>query len=123
MDNATSQKIREALGKSTSVGIIVGPEPTIDIMAAGLAIYLLLKQANKRVSIACPTEPIVELSSLVGIDKVQPGLGGDAGDLVVSFPYNDGEIDKVSYTIEEGFLNIIVKAGEKGISFDDQDIR
>jgi nanoRNase/pAp phosphatase (c-di-AMP/oligoRNAs hydrolase) len=123
MDNAVAQKIRDALAKSQSVGIIVAPDPSIDIMAAGLSLYLLLKEANKTVSIACPTEPIVELSSLVGIDKVQPGLGGEAGDLVVSFPYNDGEIDKVSYTIEDGYLNIIVKAGEKGISFDDQDIR
>jgi|SRR5579885_596772 len=123
MDNATAQKIRDAIGKSASIGIVVAPNPTIDIMAAGLSVYLLLKEANKKVTIACPTEPIVELSSLVGINKVQPGLGGEEGDLVVSFPYEEGEIDKVSYTIEEGYLNIIVKAGEKGISFDDQDIR
>jgi hypothetical protein len=92
-------------------------------MAAALGLYLSLKKTSKPTVIASPTNPIVEVASLVGIDKVQTSLGGDAGDLVVSFPYEDGEIDKVSYTLENGQLNIVVKAGEKGLSFNDQDVR
>ena len=34
-----------------------------------------------------------------------------------------GEIEKVSYTLEDGYLNIVVKAGEVGLTFSEQEIR
>lgn len=123
MDKTTIQKLKDAIAKSNSIGVAVGQNPTIDEMGAALSLYLLLKNANKRVSIASPSDPIVEISSLVGIDKVQRNFGGDAGDLVVSFPYKEGEIEKVSYTLENNFLNIIVKSSEQGLTFDEKDIR
>jgi len=123
MDKNTIQKLKDAIGKGNSIGIAVGQNPTIDKMGAALSLYLMLRSANKRVSIASPTDPIVEISSLVGIDRVQRHFGGDAGDLVVSFPYREGEIEKVSYTLENNFLNIIVKASEQGLSFQEQDVR
>jgi nanoRNase/pAp phosphatase (c-di-AMP/oligoRNAs hydrolase) len=123
MDNATAQKIKDAITKSNSIGIVVGANPSLDQMAAALSLYLFLKQTNKKLTVACPTNPLVEISSLVGINKVQTTLGGEAGDLVVSFPYVEGEIEKVSYTLEEGFLNIIVKASEQGLSFEEKDVR
>ena len=60
----------------------------------------------------------------MGIDKVVLQFQEEArGDLVVSFPYKDeGEIEKVSYTIDNGYLNIIVKSGEQGLSFSEQDV-
>lgn len=125
MDKTTLQKLKDAIGKSNSIGIAVGSNPSVDEMGAALALYLLLRNANKKVSVASPTDPIVEISSLVGINKVQRQFGGDAGDLIVSFPYQDGEIEKVSYTLDEqnSLLNIIVKASAQGLSFDDQDVR
>lgn len=125
MDKTVLQKLKDAIGKSNSIGIAVGSNPSVDEMGAALSLYLLLKNANKKVSIASPTDPIVEISSLVGINKVQRQFGGDAGDLVVSFPYQEGEIEKVSYTLDEqnSLLNIIVKASAQGLSFDDQDVR
>ena len=66
---------------------------------------------------------IVAISSLFGIDKVKTALSRDGGDLIVSFPYKEGEIEKVSYTLEDGYLNIVVKAGEQGLSFIEQDVK
>src|SRR5476651_778757 len=123
MDNVTIQKLKDAIAKSNSIGIAVGGNPTLDEMGAALSLYLLLKNANKRVSIASQADPIVEISSLVGIDKVQRNFGGDAGDLVVSFPYKEGEIEKVSYTLENNFLNIIVKSSEQGLTFREEDVK
>src|SRR5579864_3897741 len=123
MDKNTIQKLKDAIGKSNNIGIAVGQNPSIDEMGAALALYLMLRRANKRVTIASPTDPIVEISSLVGIDRVQRNFGGDAGDLVVSFPYKEGEIEKVSYTLENNFLNIIVKSSEQGLSFNEQEIK
>lgn len=124
MDNNTIQQIKDVIAKSSSIGVAAPKNPTMDEMAAALSLYLLLKNANKNVSIASPSDPIVENASLVGIDKVQKSLsgGGGSGDLTVSFPYTEGEIEKVSYTLEEGYLNIIVKAAEQGLSFDEKDV-
>lgn len=123
MDNATFQRIKDLVLKHQEIGVIVGQNPTLDEMAAGLGMFLSLKLMGKAVAIVSPTAPTVSLSSLVGIDKVQQNLGGAGGDLTVAFPYKEGEIEKVSYTLENGFLNIQVKAGEKGLSFSQQDIQ
>jgi nanoRNase/pAp phosphatase (c-di-AMP/oligoRNAs hydrolase) len=121
MDSQALEKIKELLSKNDKISIAIGKNPGIDEMAAALALYLSLIQSGKSVSIACPTEPIVEVSSLVGIDKVKTAFDSNASDLRVSFP-DRGDIEKISYTREDGFINIIVKAGEQGLSFDERDI-
>lgn len=124
MDNTVTQRFKDILSQHDRVGIMVGKNPTVDDMAAALALYLSLKAANKSVTIASASQPLVEHSSLVGINEVKSALGGSAtGDLVVSFPYQEGEIEKVSYTIENSFLNIVVKAGQNGLAFTEQDVR
>ncbi len=124
MDNNVVQQIKDAIAQSQSIGVVAPKNPSMDEMAAALSLYLLLKSTNKNVSIASPSDPIVEISSLVGIDKVEKALkgSGGVGDLTVSFPYTEGEIEKVSYTLEEGYLNIIVKAAEQGLTFDEKDV-
>jgi hypothetical protein len=126
MDNNTLEQIKDTLAKGKSIGVAAPKNPSLDEMAAALAFFLVLKNSDKNVSIASPTDPLVEVSSLVGIDKVQKrfsGSGSGEGDLTVSFPYTEGEIEKVSYTLEEGHLNIIVKASEQGLSFDEKDVQ
>lgn len=125
MDNNTIQQIKDAISQSQSIGITAPKNSSMDEMAAALSLYLILKNSGKTVSIASPTDPLVEIASLVGIDKVEKtlkGSGGSNGDLTVSFPYTEGEIEKVSYTLEEGYLNIIVKASEQGLTFDEKDV-
>ena len=123
MDNQTVQKIKDLILAHQQIGVLIGSNPSVDKMAAGLGLYLTLKQMGKEVVIACPTDPIVAVSNLVGVDKVQKSLGtGEGGDLTVAFPYKEGEIEKVSYTLENGFLNIVVKEGEKGLSFSQNDV-
>ena len=123
MDSLILEKIKDLLSKNETIGIAVGKNPGIDEMAAALALFLAFSDSPKRVTVVCPTEPIVELSSLVGIDKVRRAFdGGTTGDLTVTFPYEEGEIEKISYTLEEGKLNILVKAGENGLSFNEKDV-
>ncbi len=123
MDTSATQKIAEILQKNQTISIVVGKNARFDDMAAALSLYLSLKTDGKQVAVASPVEPLVELSSLVGINKVKTSLGSDKGDLTVSFPYEEGEIEKVSYTLENGLLNIIVKAGQNGLSFSEKDIQ
>lgn len=123
MDSVMLERIKDLLAKNENIGIAVGKNPGIDEMAAALSLYLALSGASKKITVVCPTEPIVEVSSLVGIDKVKKSFDGGAnGDLTVTFPYREGEIEKISYTLEEEKLNILVKAGENGLSFNEKDV-
>lgn len=122
MDNLMVNKVRDLLETSENIGIAVGRDPGIDEMAGALSLYLALIQEGKKVTIASPENPIVKVSSLVGIDKVKKGFDADQGDLTVTFPYKEGEIEKISYTLEDGKLNILVKAGSQGLSFDENNI-
>lgn len=125
MDTQIQQTIIDQIQRATNVGIAVAKNPSVDQMAAALGLYLALKKLGKNTIVGCPTEPIVEISNLVGIDRVKTTVTSNGGDLIVSFPYREGEIEKVKYTLEEetGTLNIIVEAGEKGLLFDEKDVK
>src|SRR3989344_3968276 len=123
MDNLTFPKIKEAIEKYNNIGIAIASSSSLDSTAAALSLHLSLKNLGKNVTIASPSTPLVEVSSLVGIDEVSNGCGGAGGDLIVSFPYKEGEIEKVSYTRDENYLNIVVKAGELGLNFNEKDIK
>lgn len=122
MDNLTFSKIKEAIEKYTNIAIATAKDPSVDEMGAALSLFLALKPLGKNLIVVTPNDPLVEVSSLVGIDEVKTSLGSSSGDLVVSFPYKEGEIEKVSYTRDDNFLNIVVKAGEKGLNFNEKDV-
>lgn len=123
MDNNNFQKVRDLIDKNDKIAIALGKDASIDSMAAALTISLALTQLGKKPTVVSVSEPLVEHSSLIGINNVKSTFSGDGGDLVVSFPYKEGEIEKVSYTIESGFLNIVVKAGQLGLTFQEQDVQ
>lgn len=117
------QRLKDILNKDGSYAIVVGNNYTIDEMGAALALQLALKTNGKNVSVVSGKQPLVEVSSLVGIDQVKSRFESSNGDLVVSFPYQEDEIGKVSYTLEAGFLNIIVKPKDNNtLSFGEKDV-
>ncbi|MBP9716528.1 MAG: hypothetical protein KBD51_01150 [Candidatus Levybacteria bacterium] len=116
------QRLREIFDRESSFAIVVGHDYTIDEMGASLSLYLTLSSLGKDVSVISTKQPLVEVSNLVGIDRVKSGYESKNGDLVVSFPYQGDEIGKVSYTLEAGFLNIIVKPKENALSFGEKDV-
>ena len=117
-----TQKLTEIFDKGGTFAIVIGSTYTVDEMGAALALYLALSSKGKDVTVISTKQPLVEVSNLVGIDKVKPGFESETGDLVVSFPYQNDEIGKVSYTLEAGFLNIIVKPKDNFLSFGEEDV-
>ena len=121
MDNVN--KFREILDKSGEVVIVVGQNYSMDEMASALSFHLALRSSGKTSTVISSKEPLVEVSNLVGIDKVKKSYEGSGGDLIVQFPYEEGEIEKISYTLEEGSLNIVVKPSGDSLSFGENEVR
>ncbi len=102
------QKAVEILQKSNSGAVLLPQNPSQDGIAAALALYLGLSRMGKNVTIACSTP--VE-SELMAADKIGSTLATSGNDLVISLPYTDGSVDKVSYYTEGNSLNIVVVPG------------
>lgn len=112
MDNLKLQEIQNTIGSAKSILVVTHRNPSIDSLAATLSLYLSLLKAGKNVTVACPSEPIVEQSDLVGIDQIKTKLTGK--NILVSIEdYEEGSIEKVSYTEEQGRFNLVIQPGEK----------
>lgn len=111
-----SQSILENISVASGVVVLLPENPPFQAVAAGLALYLALKNSGKNVDIACKTSMIVDSNRLVGIDQVKTKLSGR--NLVISFDYVKDAIEKVSYNVEMEKFNLVIqpKAGHKPLS-------
>jgi hypothetical protein len=116
------QRLKEILDRPGATSIVVGENYGLDEMASALALNLAFSAQGKQVGVISKKQPQVEVSNLVGIDQVKSKFESASGDLVVSFPFRDDEIGKVSYTLENGLLNIIVKPKGENLSFSEKDV-
>lgn len=107
--------IQEILAAAKSIFIVLPKNSDYDKVAAGLALFLSLKQTGRQVSIASPRQMTVEFSSLVGVDKIKNKL--DGRNLIISFDYIEDSIEKVSYNIEGGKFNLVIQPKEGFPSF------
>lgn len=98
-------KIADIINKGASGLIILCANPSVDAIAAATSLYISLNKMGKSVGLACST-PVQ--SDLVASDKIQPGLGSSGENLVISFPYSEGSIDKVDYNIQGSFFNLTI---------------
>lgn len=91
---------------SKSVLILLPARPYFDQVAAGLGLYLALRD-RKNVAVSCPTPMLVEFNRLVGVNKV--GSEGGNKNLTLRFAnYPATNIEKVSYDIENGEFKLMV---------------
>lgn len=103
-------QIRTLIEQMKEILILITPDPNLDQVASALSLYLSLISHGKQVSITCPTPMTVEFSHLVGVDKVSNKIDATAGNnLVISFPYQEGSIEKVSYNIEDNAFNLVIE--------------
>ena len=117
-------QLNSLLSTSQEIGIVIGRTQNIDKMGAALSLYLSLTDSSRNVQIVSSQEPIVELSNLVGVDKIGKQFSGLTKGITVSVPYNEGEVEKVSYSTEGDRMNFNILAGESGLKpFTMQDIQ
>ncbi len=103
--NNVLPKIVEIITKGQNGVILLPANATSDAVAAGTSLYLGLLKQGKNVAIVCST-PIK--SDYIGSDKIQPSLSVGGDNLVVSFPYSDGAIDKIDYHIQGDKFNLVI---------------
>ena len=101
------EQIRELITKNDSGVIVLPSKATQDAIAAGTSLYLALTKLGKNVALVCESMP---QSDLIGVDKIKNSLSVGGDNLVISFPYKDGSIDKIDYLpdIEKGRFNVII---------------
>lgn len=100
-------KVKELLDKSQDILIVTHEHPTFDSIGSALSLYLGLAGLGKRVTVACPDDMTVGLSSFVGVNKISKELGKK--NFVISLDYVDGSIEKVSYNIENNKFNLVIE--------------
>ncbi|MFO0703240.1 MAG: hypothetical protein U0525_00780 [Patescibacteria group bacterium] len=93
------------IGPSQMPAVVLPTNPSPDAVSAGLALYFALGKQGKQAMIACPTPVNYDIP---GVEHVKTSFTGGGRNLVISFPYTDGSVDKVDYRIENGSFNLIV---------------
>jgi len=98
-------KLVELIQNDQSGVICLPPQPTQDAVAAATALYMGLSHIDKNVSLVC-AQPVK--SSLHASDKINTEFATPGDSLVVSFPYEEGGVDKVDYYIENDRFNVVI---------------
>lgn len=94
-----------------SILILLPNKPFFDQVAAGLSLYLSLRNA-KDAQIACESPMTVEFNRLIGVNKISGELGNK--NLVIRFTdYQANDIERVSYDIENGQFRLSVIPKDK----------
>ncbi len=111
--------IKSTLDKSHKILILTPDKPSFDAVAASLALYLILRQAGKEVIVASNSQPLVRDSHLVGLDKLKTEIG--QANLVISFPYQEVQVNKVVSDIQGDTFNLIIepKPGHQPVKIED----
>jgi len=104
--NDQLQELKSRLGTANTVLLTIKEDPSQDIVASALALYLSLKQSGKSVSIVSSSSPVVRDSHLVGLDKITQDIGGT--NLTITFDVPENVIDKVTSNTDGGHLNLII---------------
>jgi len=103
--NTTLPRVSDIITKGSSGIVVLPTNPSQDAIAGATALYLGLLKLGKNVTIVS-SSPIK--SDMVAVDKIQSSLSVGGDNLVVSFPYTDGAIDKIDYHIQGDKFNLVI---------------
>ncbi|MDA1316482.1 MAG: DHH family phosphoesterase [bacterium] len=113
-------QIRDVLTKQESGIIAIPANPTPDAIAAATALYMALLKMGKNMSIVAS---VIPQSDLPGADKIKTSVTTGGDNLIVSFPYEDGTIDKVDYNIEGNRFNLVIVPRQGSNKLEPNDIQ
>lgn len=100
-------KVKELLDKATNVVVATHEHPTFDSIGSAVTLSLGLASLGKKVTVVCPDPITVELSSFIGVQKIQKEIANK--NFIISLDYTEGSIEKVSYNIEGNKFNLVIE--------------
>lgn len=106
-----NNNLKSILDLSKSLLIVLPKRPLFDQVAAGLSLFLSLRE-EKEVEIYCPDPMLVEFNSLIGVDKVKNDFGNK--NLALLFEnYKAVNAEKIAWdeNKEDLLLYVVPKAG------------
>lgn len=121
MDNTNSQlkKTIKALNDGKSYLICLTQNPSDDSIAAATSLYLGLSKNGKSVSIVSADEI---KSSLIGADKIKGDIAVSGDNLIITFPYSEGAVDKIDYYIQGDKFNISIQPSSSKTKLSEKDV-
>lgn len=114
-------QLENLLTQAQNVLIFLPADPTYDKIAAGLGMYLGLIKQGKLATIASPTPIRVADADLVGVDKIKNSLDGK--NMIVSFPYEEGAIENVSYNFDNNKFNLVIEPKTDSLQFKQEEVK
>jgi nanoRNase/pAp phosphatase (c-di-AMP/oligoRNAs hydrolase) len=111
MEKAEVQAIKDILTQSNRVLLVTRERPSVDGLSAALALAETLKVLQKTVTVACSGQLPEEAKTIPGIEGLQTEV--KPTNLVISFDYVEGMVEKVSYNIEGDQFNLILAGRDK----------
>ncbi len=106
MSKPDTTKLKQLLQDAKHVMVFLPENPHFDAVSSALSLKLALISIGKNVTVLCPQEITVEFNRLVGVDTVASTFG--TRHLVISFPGQTEHVDKISYNVENGELQLVV---------------
>lgn len=121
-NNTDFARVSKITQEQSSLAICLPTVLTVDNLAAATALYLALTKLSKQVSL-CSVGVVPKEIDLVGIEKITKEISTDGDNLIVSFPYKEGAIDKVTYNIEDERFNLVITPHEGRTRLDPSQVR
>ena len=106
-DNKALTPLKNDLNSAKSIIIVLPPDPSKDLVDAGISLHLALKESGKQSQIGCGSEIHVD-SSTEGASEITDSIG--SRNLVIAFDYLEENLDKVDYDVrDDGKFYLLVK--------------
>lgn len=119
--DASLTELKNILPNAKSILIALPANPSTDILAASLALFLILEAAHKEATVVCETDITVAKSHLFGVDHVQKNIhsvgGGNLTLTLEGVAASDNTVpalQKLDWYAENNNLNLVfhVLAGQ-----------
>ncbi|HCQ31724.1 TPA: hypothetical protein DIU27_05115 [Candidatus Collierbacteria bacterium] len=98
---------KNLLDSTSSIIVALPPDPSEDLVSAGLSLHLTLLSVGKKSQIGCGSEVHIG-SKLHGAQEITDSIG--AQNLVISFDYHEDDLEKVDYDVRpDGKFYLMIK--------------